>query len=179
MVTKRRKAEKPAAKPARRPRSSTARLATPSIATQDQITSIVDRVTMATVRLRRLSAQVSTTAFDAFPQDVHVDMGFTRPQVDQRGDALRIETVFSIQFRDDADFRALIELTTEVLYRKKNATDEFQAEAVDHFARVNFPFNAWGYWREAVQSCLVRMGLPPIALPLLLVREIPTLMRDS
>lgn len=34
------------------------------------------------------------------------------------------------------------------------------------FARVNSVFNAWPYFRELVQSMTVRMGLPPIYLPL-------------
>lgn len=37
---------------------------------------------------------------------------------------------------------------------------------LDEFAKVNGVFNAWPYWREFVQNTLVRMGLPPLALPL-------------
>jgi hypothetical protein len=37
---------------------------------------------------------------------------------------------------------------------------------LDEFARVNGVFNAWPYWREFVQNTLVRMGLPPLTLPL-------------
>lgn len=35
------------------------------------------------------------------------------------------------------------------------------------FAIINGRFNAWPYWREYVQSTTVRMGLPPLMLPLL------------
>lgn len=37
---------------------------------------------------------------------------------------------------------------------------------LDEFAKLNGVFNAWPYWREFVQNTLVRMGLPPLALPL-------------
>jgi hypothetical protein len=35
------------------------------------------------------------------------------------------------------------------------------------FAQQNVPFNAWPYWRELVQSTVVRMGLPAPVVPLL------------
>jgi len=35
------------------------------------------------------------------------------------------------------------------------------------FANVNAVFNAWPYWREAVQSFAARMGLPAPTVPLL------------
>jgi preprotein translocase subunit SecB len=33
------------------------------------------------------------------------------------------------------------------------------------FAAINGAYNAWPYWREYVQSMSLRMGLPPIVLP--------------
>lgn len=33
------------------------------------------------------------------------------------------------------------------------------------FAQTNGIFNVWPYWREFIQSMFVRMGLPPLALP--------------
>jgi len=35
-----------------------------------------------------------------------------------------------------------------------------------HFANLNAVVNAWPYYREAVQSCVSRMGLPTLVLPL-------------
>ncbi len=39
------------------------------------------------------------------------------------------------------------------------------------FAETNGVYNAWPYWREFVQSMFARMGLPPVVLPVLRVRE--------
>lgn len=45
---------------------------------------------------------------------------------------------------------------------------------LDEFAKLNGIYNAWPYWREFVQNTLVRMGLPPLALPLYRVTGSPT-----
>lgn len=42
---------------------------------------------------------------------------------------------------------------------------EFTEEHLNAFARTNGIFNAWPYWRELVQSCTVRMGLPAFTVP--------------
>jgi preprotein translocase subunit SecB len=39
-------------------------------------------------------------------------------------------------------------------------------EHFKHFANLNAVVNAWPYYREAVQSCVARMGLPTLVLPL-------------
>lgn len=49
---------------------------------------------------------------------------------------------------------------------KENMSD-FTQEHYDAFARTNGIFNAWPYFREFLQSSLVRMGLPAFALPVL------------
>lgn len=36
---------------------------------------------------------------------------------------------------------------------------------LDAFAKINGVFNAWPYFREIVQSATLRMGLPPVVLP--------------
>ena len=40
-------------------------------------------------------------------------------------------------------------------------------EDLHHFARLNPLYNAWAYWRELVHSMTLRMGLPPLLVPLL------------
>ncbi len=40
-------------------------------------------------------------------------------------------------------------------------------EGAAAFGRINGIHNAWPYWREYVQSTSMRVGLPPIALPLM------------
>ena len=45
-------------------------------------------------------------------------------------------------------------------------------EAVDAFAKLNGVFNCWPFWREYLQSSTVRMGLPPLTLPLITAASI-------
>jgi hypothetical protein len=40
-------------------------------------------------------------------------------------------------------------------------------ENLDAFGRMNGIYNVWPYWREYVQSTTVRLGLPPLTMPVL------------
>lgn len=42
---------------------------------------------------------------------------------------------------------------------------ECSRQDLTQFANVNGVYNAWPYWRELIQSVSVRMGLPPLTLP--------------
>ncbi len=59
---------------------------------------------------------------------------------------------------------ATYELTYHVLDQSGLTQRDFDA-----FADMNAVFNAWPYFREFLQSALVRMGLPPFTLPVLRV----------
>ncbi|TKJ41336.1 hypothetical protein CEE36_08450 [candidate division TA06 bacterium B3_TA06] len=57
---------------------------------------------------------------------------------------------------------ARIECSFIVEYRsEKPMTDEL----FEIFEKVNLPLNTWPYFREFVQNSTVRMGLPPLVLP--------------
>jgi preprotein translocase subunit SecB len=59
---------------------------------------------------------------------------------------------------------ASVKIQYELEYR---LPDDFKASRADlaAFAKVNGVFNAWPYFREIVQAATLRMGLPPIVLP--------------
>lgn len=44
---------------------------------------------------------------------------------------------------------------------------KLEAKDLEVFAKLNGLYNTWAYWREFVQSSTARLGLPPLALPLL------------
>jgi len=48
-----------------------------------------------------------------------------------------------------------------------NSFDGISDEHVQAFGKMNGVYNAWPYWREYVQSTTVRMGFPPLTLPVL------------
>ncbi len=52
-------------------------------------------------------------------------------------------------------------------YRVTSIRPPLTEEEIDEFAQFNVPYTVWPYWRELVQSLTVRMGLPPLTLPLL------------
>lgn len=57
-----------------------------------------------------------------------------------------------------------MQLVLELRYSLKSAISEPEAKA---FGQYNAAFNAWPYLRELVHSMSMRMGLPPMVVPLL------------
>jgi preprotein translocase subunit SecB len=41
----------------------------------------------------------------------------------------------------------------------------------EQFAKLNGIYNAWPYWREFIQNTIVRMGLPPLSIPVFRIVE--------
>lgn len=61
-----------------------------------------------------------------------------------------------------------IEATFALLYEIASF-DGLNQDNVDAFGRMNGVFNAWPFWREFVHSSALRMGLPPVTVPLLTI----------
>lgn len=77
------------------------------------------------------------------------------------------ELKVGIQFHYVTDPEAFSVVAVIALnYGLSAPVDDADAEA---FARINAVFNAWPYWRELVQSTVVRMGFPSPHVPLLRV----------
>ena len=74
---------------------------------------------------------------------------------------------FTLIGRDDiesAEESLRIEALFVVLYRVPTL-DGITKENIDAFGEMNGVYNVWPYWREFVQSMTVRMGLPPLTVP--------------
>ena len=63
-----------------------------------------------------------------------------------------------------------VETSFELRYRLPEGL-RVGPDTLTTFAETNGVYNAWPYWREFVQSMFTRMGLPPVVLPVLRVRE--------
>ena len=74
------------------------------------------------------------------------------PEQAEEEPLVSIETRFELQYRLPKGFHV-------------------DPQTLTAFAETNGIYNAWPYWREFVQSMFVRMGLPPLVLPLLRARE--------
>ena len=75
-----------------------------------------------------------------------------------------IEVLLTPEGAEDAD-RARVWARFELGYSLHQQT-ELSEGLLEEFAKTNGVFNAWSYWREFVQSTLLRMELPPLTLPL-------------
>lgn len=69
---------------------------------------------------------------------------------------------------DEASEADLVRIEAEycLQYRLSSFAD-VRKQHIDAFGRLNGLYNAWPYWREFVQSATVRMGLPPLTIPVL------------
>ncbi len=147
---------KPPSKPAPKPLSAAARAAA--------------RLEIEQVRFLQFSALTGYSAFEGLPTRIQPKVGFTRPTVQRRDQQVCITTTFLMRIlpaEDSHESLPALDLraTAELLYRV-NEGPELDAGALDEFARVNAPFNAWPFWREFVQSAFARLNLPASPLPL-------------
>lgn len=107
-----------------------------------------------------------------------VEGGFNRlvvqhgssPQLDLENNVLTVMVPFSVEMSGDEDeegnesLRIYICGSYELVYELdfKKVSDQ---DAIDVFADVNAPFNAWPYIRELVQSLTSRMGMCQLTVP--------------
>ena len=59
----------------------------------------------------------------------------------------------------------------ELKYRVPSG-EMFDEDSLRQFARTNALLNVWPYWREFVQTCTLRMGMPGFVLPVLRMGEL-------
>ncbi len=59
---------------------------------------------------------------------------------------------------------AVVDASFLLIYHA-DSLEEITDIAVEHFGNTNGIYNAWPYWREFVQNTIVRMGLPPLTIP--------------
>lgn len=69
-----------------------------------------------------------------------------RGSADAAEELLRVEALFAVQY-DMPSF------------------DEIAKKNIDAFGQMNGVYNVWPYWREFVQNMTVRMGFPPLTIP--------------
>lgn len=58
-----------------------------------------------------------------------------------------------------------------LVYRIRHDVEPSQ-EALTAFSQINAVYNAWGYWREFLQTALQRLEMPPFTLPLVRVGQV-------
>lgn len=135
---------------------------------------VADNVEILNVRFLGISASTSSEFGHKIPEEVNARIGFTPAEYRIQDRTVVATTTF--MFRLTADSRMgppvfQIKIDTEVIYLITGESELGQNE-LDAFAKLNAPFNAWAYWREAVHSALNRMDLPSFPIPLLRASQI-------
>lgn len=78
---------------------------------------------------------------------------------------VQVMLISDIHGRSDASQQFVhVSATYEAHYQYGDMSPS--TEVLERFARENGVFNVWPYFREFVQSCTTRMGLPALTLPL-------------
>ena len=146
---------------------------------------VANMVSLDSVRFTHFSAtSLDRPGGTAEKAEVDSRVGFTKPKIRREPEKFVISStlVFSLHVRPSesqgqseapiANLRATIELA----YSHKSGQQSITDEDLQEFANVNAPFNAWGYWREYVQSSLARLELPTARIPLFRVQTAQRIM---
>lgn len=138
-------------------------------------------IQLATIRFLRLNARTSDTAFSELPTEVDFEAGFTRPSVSQKDRWVAITCEFRFEIAPkDKTLEPVFQLnaTTELVYNLTEGA-EFDVDALNDFAAVNAPFNAWPYWREVLHTASARLGVPLMRLPVVVPSQIEQYMIEA
>lgn len=125
---------------------------------------------VAAVRIQGIRLVESSLKTDiAAPPDkpVEAEIGH-KSSVVRRSDKdgsflIRADFTFSVK-EDDGKAPVSVKASFELQYQLPADLKPASAE-LEEFGKSNAIFNAWPYWREYLQSALVRMGLPAFTLP--------------
>ncbi|MBN2216466.1 MAG: hypothetical protein JW719_03725 [Pirellulales bacterium] len=128
------------------------------------ITAIVQQAELQDLRLLTCACRIGTLT--RLPSDLAQSISIQEIPKDDDPEALVVRATFTIVGEDvEGQDGIRVEASYGLIYRITSLKDFTQDHRVG-FAQVIGLNNAWPYWREFVQSCTARMGLPPLTLPL-------------
>ncbi|MBE1556431.1 protein-export chaperone SecB [Sporosarcina limicola] len=87
----------------------------------------------------------------------------------REGDLFKVLTEFVVNGTGSSQDIFSIHFTLEVVY-KLDKQYNFENQYFDLFTQNNVPVNVWPFARELVSNLTMRMGLPPLLLPVLRVK---------
>jgi hypothetical protein len=126
---------------------------------------LVEATAKAGVRSREEAGEIELSAIHSAraPQGIRegifyvltsLEVRITSADAEQKKQPLALRVEYELKYRVPADFKAT------------------KAE-ISSFAKVNGVYNAWPYFREYVQSTMLRMNLPPVILPVYRIPPTP------
>lgn len=145
-----------------------------SSSTENRVVSSIDRAAPVARQCRFESISLLETVAKHRPTegDLPTELSF---EADILTEAIRKQGIVAVRLRflvvarkgEGSDAETL-RIQAEYLldYRVKDLTG-IRKPSVAAFGKTTGLFHAWPYWREYVQSTTVRMGLPPLTIPVL------------
>jgi preprotein translocase subunit SecB len=128
---------------------------------------VASRIQIKAVRLVETSAR-QVVSGDKLPQQLDLAIK-TEASLDPETLKIAVDVRCSLAARyADAGQEAQVPVSIAAVFRVEYSCDSSQnltKESIDAFGELNGVYNVWPYWREYVQSVLVRMGLPPLTIP--------------
>lgn len=131
-----------------------------------RVVKVADRIDLQAVRLIQSDCLLRATGLRG-PYELALDQS-VEVRVDSDRKSMAVIPSFKVDAfvkdvkKEEPDFK--ISASFVLNYKIENSEglsdEDFQA-----FGDVNGIFNAWPYWREFVQNTTVRMGLPPLTIP--------------
>jgi len=96
-------------------------------------------------------------------------------QVDKDAKIVCVQPRFVVSAKyDEADDHELLRIEAQFALRYRvPSLAGLKKSNIEAFGELNGLYNAWPYWREFVQSTTVRMGLPPLTIPVYRPLEAP------
>ncbi len=103
----------------------------------------------------------------------------TKAAYDEESEELLVTAHCGVVGQTSDDESAVsIEATFELVYELPRS-DEMTQSHFEAFAEINGLFNLWPFWRELVQNITMRMGLPPLTLPVRRRITLPTRTKNA
>lgn len=141
---------------------------------------ISSKVEIGSINLREAAVRSRIDPFDGAPDEVLLSQSFRATYEVRNPDRIYVQVELNFQASevsaaDEEGAEPVVSLTATygVTYRLEDVA-EFDEAALNAFAELNGPYNAWPYWRELVNSVAGRVGLATVVIPIfkLPVREV-------
>lgn len=129
---------------------------------------LIGTAQLNSVRLRKMGGETRIREVDELSKPV-LQVGYAARVVERTDQDLWVRVRAEATVRDgavDASETAIRAFADFELHYGATEGISGTDEELTAFAETNATLNAWPYLREAIQSTSVRMGMPPILLPL-------------
>lgn len=135
---------------------------------------LVEVAEVVTIRLKKAEVDAAWTMP---PDSLQTGLEYKTVSVEQRDEqeviALTQFTITAVTGSEHSEPVLTLRALFELQYHIAGDHQQFTEEQLTAFGASSVLMNAWPYWREYAHNTVVRIGLPPMVVPLLTLRAIP------